>query len=226
MPSIHEISQGTLITENKCHVLFGNIHSNIDLLKSEFTHVKWSRIKQTHSDVVIKATSLLDQSKTEADAHWTNETGLGLVIATADCLPICVYSKSIGKIAAIHAGWKGIANQITLKCIESEFPNSCRKDLKIFIGPHILQESFEIETDVFNILKTSDPDLKFYFDEKSKKYYVDLADSLAEQLKKLDVQHDHIYFLDKDTKTNLRYHSYRRDKEKSGRNLTAIWLDS
>lgn len=225
MPSISEMEPGTLITEDKCRILFGNINGTLESIKDQFPSINWARIKQVHGDVLVHSTEKNDHSKTEADAHWTKNFGLGLVIATADCLPICLYSKTLGKIAAIHAGWKGIANQIALKCMNLEFPADCRKDLKAFIGPHILQESFEISEDVFNILKIADPNLQYHYHKVKNKYYVDLAGSLIQQIKKLGIQQDHIFILDKDTKTNSNYHSYRRDKEKSGRNLTAIWLE-
>lgn len=41
------------------------------------------------------------------DALITREPGYCLCISTADCVPVLVYDKKHGAIAAIHAGWRG-----------------------------------------------------------------------------------------------------------------------
>ena len=45
----------------------------------------------------------------EADAAIAREPGATVAVLTADCLPILICAKSGDEIAAIHAGWRGLA---------------------------------------------------------------------------------------------------------------------
>jgi len=49
----------------------------------------------------------------EADAIWTEERGLGLVVVTADCLPIAlVRDGGTPGVCLVHAGWRGLAEGV------------------------------------------------------------------------------------------------------------------
>ncbi len=47
-----------------------------------------------------------------ADAAWTRQRGLVVGIVTADCVPILVSDKDGECVAAIHAGWRGLAEGV------------------------------------------------------------------------------------------------------------------
>ena len=73
------------------------------------------------------------------DALITREPGYCLCISTADCVPVLVYDKKHGAIAAIHAGWRGTVAYIvrdTLLRMEKEFGTS-GEDVVACIGPSI-----------------------------------------------------------------------------------------
>src|SRR5690606_811437 len=65
-------------------------------------------IKQVHGTGVICADNLL-QPFPEADAVWTNTPGLPCAVLTADCLPLLLCHPQGLQVAAIHAGWRGLA---------------------------------------------------------------------------------------------------------------------
>jgi copper oxidase (laccase) domain-containing protein len=44
----------------------------------------------------------------QADASYTNESGVVCAVMTADCLPLLVCSMDGLQVAAIHAGWRGL----------------------------------------------------------------------------------------------------------------------
>ncbi|KAA0914375.1 polyphenol oxidase family protein [Psychrobacter sp. ANT_WB68] len=80
-----------------------------------------------------------------ADAMVSRQSGLGLAIMTADCVPIVLYQPTTGQIAAIHAGWQGLACGVikaTSECFESTGP------IKAWIGVCISQENYEVGTQV------------------------------------------------------------------------------
>src|SRR5690606_12901297 len=63
-------------------------------------------LEQTHStDVVEAAPGLVE----EADASWTLEPDVACVIMTADCLPVLFCDRAGTRVAATHAGWRGLA---------------------------------------------------------------------------------------------------------------------
>jgi YfiH family protein len=50
------------------------------------------------------------QGETTADALWTEEPGLPMLVTSADCLPIAIVSEGGSPaLAVIHAGWRGLA---------------------------------------------------------------------------------------------------------------------
>jgi copper oxidase (laccase) domain-containing protein len=124
-------------------VFFGNKKATLIEIERTFPHIDFFKIRQTHSDIIVEASSTL----TEADGHWTKESNCGLLISTADCTPVMIYNRKTGAITAVHAGWRGVANQITLKALRlsmGEKPNP--NDFEIWLGPHILKNSFEGKT--------------------------------------------------------------------------------
>ena len=80
-------------------------------------------LEQIHSNRAVKAvkTALLEQ----ADASYTNESGVVCAVMTADCLPLLVCSTDGALIAAIHAGWRGLlAGVITNTVVAMQIPFS------------------------------------------------------------------------------------------------------
>jgi hypothetical protein len=75
----------------------------------------------------------------DTDALITQEKNVNLVVLTADCLPILIFDTKKEVIAAVHAGWKGVINKITIKTLslmQQKF-GSKKIDLKVYIGPSI-----------------------------------------------------------------------------------------
>lgn len=203
-------------------ILFGNCHSQIENLKKEFSDLEFKRIKQTHSDICVFSSDQL----IEADAQITKEKKEALVISTADCMPVMIYCPTSQQIAAVHAGWRGIQNQIIMKTINLMILNGAKAEsMTTVIGPHILQKSFEVEEPVCSQLqKSSYNQSEELYQKSNNKYFVDLLSIAKSQMNHLKVSFNLKNCLLMDTKTNLNLHSYRRDKQQSGRNLSFICL--
>jgi len=161
----------------------------------------------------------------EADAHFSADKKIALLISTADCLPVLIYCSETQRVAAAHAGWKGVANQIVLKTLQKLVETgSVEKKFELWIGPHILQSSFEIDLDVLKHLQASSYNLsqEQYVYEKDSKYYVDLNQVVLSQIAQVSHPDSVVNYIDVDTKTDLNFWSFRRDKDKAGRNLSFI----
>ena len=88
------------------------------------------------------------------DALVTNLRGVCLLILTADCLPVLLYDHQKHVIAAVHAGWKGTAQQIvaqTITTMTKQF-SSHPSDIVAYFGPHICAGCFEVGNEVVDAI--------------------------------------------------------------------------
>lgn len=216
-----ECDLGFYFQNEEVLVFFGNAKATLSEIQKKFPMLQFVKVKQTHSDILVQASSEI----VEADAHWTTEKNKGLLIATADCTPVMIYNHKSKKIAAIHAGWRGVQNQITEKTLRflTEL-NSTADDFQIWLGPHILQNSFEVQNDVLQLLLNSsyEKEKSVHFKKIDSGFLVDLQGILKSQIFRVNELINDFYALPIDTKTNLHFHSYRRDKALAGRNLSFI----
>lgn len=211
----------------KIAVCFGGAAYSFEKIQSEFKplNLHFKKIKQTHSDIVVEANAAIQEK--EADAHYTAQTNEALLIATADCMPIMIYCEQTHRVAAVHAGWRGIENRITEKTLKNLITSgSTQKKFKFWVGPHIQQGSFEVEADVQALLAKAHYGLKSenYCVFKNNKYFINLKNILVSQIENMLNTPPEIVFFDIDTKTSLDYYSYRRDQNTRQRNLSFICL--
>ncbi|PKH65826.1 laccase domain-containing protein [Psychrobacter sp. 4Dc] len=103
-------------------------------------------VSQVHSKRIhdVDATTL-NMAPMSADAMVSQQSGRGLAIMTADCVPIVLYQPTSGKIAAIHAGWQGLACGVIQETV-NRFTDS--GPIQAWIGVCISQENYEVNTDV------------------------------------------------------------------------------
>ena len=103
-------------------------------------------VSQVHGKHIhdVDATTL-SMAPMSADAMVSQQSGRGLAIMTADCVPIVLYQPTSGKIAAIHAGWQGLACGVIQETV-NRFTDS--GPIQAWIGVCISQENYEVNTDV------------------------------------------------------------------------------
>lgn len=114
--------------------------------------------KQTHdSKSLIIDELFLSLSKEEQkakmqgiDALITQQKNIGIAVTTADCVPILIFDKEEKVLAAIHAGWKGTADNIPGKTIKNMIAgfNCNPKNMIAGIAPSISPEIFEVGDEV------------------------------------------------------------------------------
>ena len=82
----------------------------------------------------------------ECDAFWSEEPGVGMMLVTADCLPIAI-ARAGGErpgLALVHAGWRGLLEGV----IESTVRALGRGRTKAVLGPAIGPCCFEVSEEV------------------------------------------------------------------------------
>lgn len=206
-----ETDLGFQYQEKNHFIFFGKKNCTIEDLNETYPDFHFRQTRQTHSNILIP--SSLKSETLEADAHYTTEKNVALVVRTADCIPAFVHDPDSDIILAVHAGWRGVENKILLKSLNNLNLN---KNLAIYLGPHILLNSFQVDLEVKNKLN---PQPAQFF-QKDEKFYLDLKSILTEQIQ--SAADFKIHALEIDTLTDLRFHSFRRDKQNSGRNLSFI----
>ena len=113
----------------------------------------WTGARQVHGDTVVKVGAGTRGAGwdspanvvPDADALWTDEADVGLVVLTADCVPILLADPEGGRIGVVHAGWRGlVAGTIEESVRALGSPDS----LAGFIGPAIGPCCYEVGEDV------------------------------------------------------------------------------
>jgi YfiH family protein len=97
----------------------------------------------------------------EADAAIAQEPGAVVAVLTADCLPILLCAESGNEIAAIHAGWRGLAAGIVATTIFGM--GTPPERLLAWLGPAISQPAFEVGDDVRAAFVAADAGAKACF---------------------------------------------------------------
>lgn len=171
-------------------------------------------LSQVHGNAVLHATTSTAATVPDADAMWTAEADLCLVIQTADCLPVLATTRDGQVVGAAHAGWRGLALGV-IPALLNALPCSPR-DLSIWLGPCIsLGPSYEVGEEVRDAFAnaTSPPDLERAFRPGNLpgKWWCDLLVLARAQLLMLGVSADQISDSGTGTLTDSSLYSYRRD---------------
>jgi len=174
--------------------------------------------KQIHSSKIWVVDS--DSPELESDGMITADKGLILCVSIADCAALLIHDPRNKLIAGVHSGWRGTMANITGKCIHqlgSDFGSS-PEDLETWISPCASGEAYEVGWDVAQYFPDSikpRANGKFLFDNKNE---------IKNQLLNCGVPVKSIEISEVCTINNMEYHSYRRDKGRSGRMAAFIGL--
>jgi len=179
-----------------------------------FPQYRFAFLKQVHGRAVLPAAA---EKLQEADGHFTSQKNLALVAQSADCLPVLFGGDD--QVCAVHAGWKGMAANIIGAALDVIQPPNFAA-----IGPHIMQASFEVGRDVAELLlkaaATPDPSLVAAAASSDKAYF-DLLKLAQNQLTAHGLRAEECCY---DTKTDLRFHSYRRGRQSTERQYSFVVL--
>lgn len=195
-------------------------------------------LNQVHSTDIFSFTSPIDvfMPPPTLDGVITNLNSHFLAILTADCLPILMCDAKGDVIAASHAGWRGLANGMIDKTIQSMVnwikPDSTKKfieELHVYIGPAISQPNYEVGGEVRDAFSQNYPihvdliNTLFTPGHQANKYFADLFGLAIEILNQIGIYQVHTEKLCSYSHSEYFY-SYRREKV-TGRFASCIWLD-
>ena len=86
----------------------------------------------------------------QADAAWTDQTGVACLVMMADCLPVLLARRDGAVVAAAHAGWRGLAAGVLQQTVSTlcEATATEPRDLLAWLGPCIGPDHFEVGPEV------------------------------------------------------------------------------
>ena len=168
----------------------------------------------------------------EADGAVTGEPGVVCVVMTADCLPVLMCDDRGTRVAAVHAGWRGLADGILERAIAAMGASSGRsaserispERLLVWLGPAIGPNSFEVGPEVRErVLEADSGAIDAFRASNNGRFLADLAGLARRRLARLGVTavYGGGYCTHSDPR---RFFSYRRDGV-TGRMASLIWLD-
>jgi YfiH family protein len=173
----------------------------------------------------------------QADGAFTKHRGLACTVMVADCLPVLLCDTQGRMVAAVHAGWRGLAGQGGTGVIEQIYKQFRALDhvdhaqaaIKViaWLGPSIGPAAFEVGDEVRAAFVETDPQAASCFKSAAQgKWWADLPGLARQRLAALGVTG--VYGNDGSapwcTVGNAsRFFSHRRDGV-SGRQAACIWL--
>jgi len=181
-------------------------------------------LDQVHGCTIANDQNYQPGQSKQADASMTRTIGSVCAVMTADCLPALITDKDGTCVAAVHAGWRGLAQGIVLKTVDAmSIP---KQDLLVWLGPAIGPKQFEVGPEVREqfINQNRLHAKAFITGQRSDKWYMDIYQIARQQLK--DHGLEQIYGGELCTFEDAkRFYSYRRDG-KTGRMVSLIWMES
>ncbi|WP_153447672.1 peptidoglycan editing factor PgeF [Vibrio algicola] len=185
-------------------------------------------LNQTHSTHVVEVNQPT-ATVLDADACTTQQKGVVCSAMTADCLPVLLTNIEGTQVAAVHAGWRGLADGIIEQAVKKfEHPET----VMAWLGPAIGASVFEVGQDVVDIFVAVDPDAKDGFnllsskvasETSAKKYLADMNKLATQRLNRIGVTQ--VYYSNRCTVSEHdTFYSYRRDGV-TGRQASFIWIE-
>lgn len=99
--------------------------------------------RRVHGVTVVEANPNLTA---EADGSWTSTRSIACTSMTADCLPALFCNRAGTRVAATHAGWRGLAAGVLEAAFESLDVEP--GEVLVWLGPAIGPQAFEVGPEV------------------------------------------------------------------------------
>lgn len=122
-----------------------------DLVKVLQPEASVYRVKQVHGNRVLTPTEIdsTTDNFSEGDGIISDNTQQSVWVASADCNPVLIGDIETGRVAAIHAGWRGTAQKIVPRAIERFLQfGSMKRNLRIAMGAAIAGEVYQVSEQV------------------------------------------------------------------------------
>ena len=158
-----------------------------------------------------------------ADAAMASAPGQVCAVLTADCLPLLLCDQAGTRVAAVHAGWRGLAAGVVEKAVAAlGVPPA---EILCWLGPAIGPGAFEVGAEVRQQLLSGGGETAAcaFVPRRDGKWLANLYELARRRLARIGAER--VWGGDWCTYSNARrFFSYRRDGA-TGRMASLIWLE-
>lgn len=189
-------------------------------------------LTQVHGTLCVDAAQV--RSGVEADASFTRQRGMVCAVLTADCLPVLLCDDQASVVAAVHAGWRGLAAGVIEASVAAmQTPG---EQLMAWLGPAIGPTAFEVGADVRDAFLAHDMQAAQAFTSiAADKWLCDIYLLARQRLQALNIRRTpRVLPAGRITSADFpgyctvrdidRFYSFRRDGV-TGRMASCIWLE-
>ena len=176
-------------------------------------------LQQVHGTAVVDAA--VAGASPAADGTYCRQAGVVCAVLTADCLPVLLTDTAGECVAAVHAGWRGLAAGVIEQAVVAMGQPGER--LLAWLGPAIGPQAFQVGSEVRDVFLAHDQAAAGAFrQDPHGTWFADLYHLARQRLAEYGVTA--VYgggfcsFTDAE-----RFYSYRRSGV-TGRMATLIWL--
>lgn len=176
-------------------------------------------LRQVHGVTVVDAASA--GSTPAADAAYACQPGVVCAVLTADCLPVLLCDRAGECVAAVHAGWRGLAAGVIEQAAHAL--QQPERELLAWLGPAISPAVYTVGGEVRETFLGHDPRVAAAFRPATGGgWYADLYRLARQRLEACGVTRvyggGHCSYTEQE-----RFFSYRRDGA-CGRMVSLIWI--
>jgi YfiH family protein len=188
-----------------------------------------TRVRQVHGCgiAIVRSGGGWPSTPPEADVLISVDTGRGVAVQVADCVPILLADRQHRAVSAIHAGWRGTAANVAGRAVaaldELGVPAA---DLVAAIGPSIGPCCYQVDARVRDAFLSGNPQADEWFDDDGPgKWKLDLRRANAAALVAAGMADTAVDVAAVCTADHLdTCFSYRREGAGTGRMVAAIRL--
>ena len=178
-------------------------------------------LRQVHGTRVIEAAEWV--SAPEADGSVTGTRGIVCAVLTADCMPVLLCDHKGRRVAALHAGWRGLCAGIIESGVRAM--GLAPEEIMAWLGPAIGAGAFEVGPEVRDSFLCQDKEAAGAFRPSGPgRWFADLG-----ALAHLRLQREGVTAVYAGSECTFadsgRFYSYRRDRT-TGRMASLIWIDA
>ncbi len=183
---------------------------------------KTSHMNQVHGRTVER---LSEPDRRECDSIVTDRHSLGLIVHTADCVPLLFWASGENAVGVAHAGWRGTLARVARATVRKlREMGTSPSDIHVAMGPAIRACCFEVGDEVVEAFSESGRDMEgLAADGPRGRSHLDLIEDNRRSLRAEGIPGSQIYDSGLCTVcANDRFYSYRREGKGVGRLMGII----
>lgn len=183
-------------------------------------------MRQVHGDRVLHVSRSDDGEPLEADGLITDAPGIGLVVHSADCVPLLFWDESRNVVAAVHSGWRGTLARVATRAVEALIAShgSDPGHVHVALGPAIRACCFEVGDEVVEAFAESGREMSGLTAPGARgRRHLDLIEDNRRQIQSAGIDPERIHDSRRCTSCeNESFYSYRKEGQGVGRVISMI----